>query len=383
MAGAKKETQPTYVLGYPRPLRLARSGVLILLIGVALYRWGAAWVRFLRPAILAATAQAGPAAQGDAGQAILETLAAQPLRPLLAAHLGLLLLAAMLPLVYAFLPELSLADEGLAVRTLLGWRIVPWAAIRVVRIVSFQAEKRRLVLIQGRWTRWAIWPRLVSASLGAGFEPGLFLTSAIRDFKPLMRRLYQEVKKAAPDALFDDDFMSPSATLMLEPTPTLATLVEQARDEGWPLAVSAQVMAAVPAGLVLVQILLLLLYGGAWWKLLVIVGLCEMEWLVGAFYLYTLAEFFPARVEFREGALLYPLPQIPRALLALPMALLVAAGAPFLAAMLGLGSVLWAVVLTAILVQQLYRLDSVLPALIGGAFQTLLQFIIVALVFGA
>ena len=37
-----------------------------------------------------------------------------------------------------------------------------------------------------------------------------------------------------------------------------------------------------------------------------------------------------------QGARLYPFAQIPRALLALPMAMLVAAGLPFLASMLAL-----------------------------------------------
>ena len=66
--------------------------------------------------------------------------------------------------------------------------------------------------------------------------------------------------------------------------------------------------------------------GGGWWKPLVIIGLCEVEWLIGAFYLYALAEFFPAEIEYQQAALLYPLPQVPRALLTVPMAILVAAG---------------------------------------------------------
>jgi hypothetical protein len=141
-------------------------------------------------------------------------------------------------------------------------------------------------------------------------------------------------------------------------------------------------MAAVPAGLILVQLLILILEGDVWWKGLAIAGLCGLEWLIGALYLYALAEIFPGLVEFRETALLYPLAQIPRALLSLPMAMLVAAGVPFLAAMLGLAGVLWAVILTALLVQQFYRLKSIVPAVIGGAFQALFQFLVLAIVFG-
>jgi hypothetical protein len=159
-------------------------------------------------------------------------------------------------------------------------------------------------------------------------------------------------------------------------------LVEQAQGEGWPMSVSAQAMAAVPAGLVLVELLVLILYGGHWWEPLAIVTLCGFEWLIGTFYLYALAEFFPGEIEFQEAALLYPLPQIPRALLAVPMAMLVAAGAPFLAAMVGLVSVLWAVILTAFLVRHMFRLRSILPAVIGGVFQALFQFLVLALVFG-
>jgi hypothetical protein len=134
--------------------------------------------------------------------------------------------------------------------------------------------------------------------------------------------------------------------------------------------------------LVLVELLILILYGGHWWEPLAIIAMCGFEWLIGTFYLYALAEFFPGEIEFRDAALLYPIPQIPRALLAVPMAMLVAAGAPFLAAMVGLVSVIWAVILTAFLVRSLFRLRSILPAVIGGVFQALFQFLVLALVLG-
>lgn len=371
MTRLQGEDRPTYILSYPRAVRLARGGFIALLVAAALVRWGLAWVRFVLPLIDALRASA------DLGA----VLAAQPLRPLLAAHLGLVLAAGAIASAYAILPDLSLAEGGLAVRTLRGWQLVPWTAVRVVRIMTLEASERRLALVQGSWTRWIPWPRLVSICLGAGYDPGILFTSDIRDFKPLMRRLYEEVHRAAPDTLFDDEFLSPSAALILEPGPTLATLVAQARDEGWPLSIAAQVMGAVPVGLVLVQLLILALKGGAWWKPLAIIGLCEFEWLIGALYLYALAEVFPGALELEQAALLYPVPQIPRALLAVPMAMLVAAGAPFLAGVLGLAGVLWAVTLTALLVQRVYRLDSLLPAMVGGAFQALFLFLEVALVF--
>jgi hypothetical protein len=379
MAKLEGADRPTYILSYPRWVRWSRTGFVVLLVAAATVRWLLAWVRFLQPLFQAGSGSTEAVTGLEQAFAVL---AAQPLYPLLAAHLGLLFVATAIAFVYAFLPDLSLADDGLAVRTTLGWRAIPWATVTVVRIVSFEAAERRLVLVQGRWTRWSPWPRLASVCLGAGFQPGVLFTSAIRDFKPLMLRLYQEVRKAAPDARFDDQFLSPSAALVLEPTPTLALLVDEARDEGWPLAVAAQVMAAVPAGLVLVQGLILILEGGAWWKPLAILGLCGVEWLIGALYLYALAEIFPASVELRQAALLYPPPQIPRALLSVPMAMLVAAGVPFLAAMLGLVAVLWAVILTVLLVQQIYRLESVLPAMVGAAFQALFQFLVLAIIFG-
>ncbi|MFN2289658.1 MAG: hypothetical protein ACK2UC_00580 [Anaerolineae bacterium] len=372
MARLQGDDKPTYILSYGRWVRLGRLGAVILLAGVALVRWALAWISFVRPVLEAFSTSANR----------LDVLAAQPLRPLIAAHLSLVLVAGAIAFLYDVLPDLSLADDGLAVRTVLGWKSIPWSTVKVVRIMSSETTRRRLVLVQGNWARWSPWPRLVSVCLGAGYEPGVLLTSDIRDFKPLMRCIYEEVKQARPDALFDDEFLSPSALMVLEPTVTLDSLVDEARSEGWPLAISAQAMTAVPAGLVLVQLLILLLRGGAWWKPLAIVGLCEMEWLIGALYLYALAEFFPGRLEFQEALLLYPLPQIPRALLTVPMAMLVATGVPFLAAMVGLAGVLWAVTLTALLVQRLYRLDSALPALVGGAFQALLQFLALAIVFG-
>lgn len=371
MAKLQGDDLPTYILSYPRLVRWGRAGMALLLVGGALVRWVLAWVHFLRPVIESLSGPVDP----------IHILAAQPLYPLLAAHLGLLLVAGALAFLYAFLPDLSLADEGLAVRTLLGWHAIPWSTVNAVRIVSFSESDRRLVLVQGTWSRWSLWPRLVSVCLGGGFEPGVLFSSDIRDFKPLMLRLYQEVRQAVPDALFDDEFISPSALMVLEPTPSLEALTEQARDEPWPVSISAQAMAAVPAGLVVVQLLLFLLEGDAWWKPLAIIGLGGLEWLIGALYLYALAEIFPARVEFQESALLYPIPQIPRALLTIPMAMLVAAGLPFLAALLGMASILWSVVLTAILFQQMYRLKSILPSMIGGALQALYQFLILAIVF--
>jgi hypothetical protein len=380
MAKLQGENLPTYILSYSRRVSLIRTGAVILLVGVALGRWVLAWIHFLRPAleVMSRTAWGTP----EGSRLLLDALTSQPLRPLVAAHLGLLLTAGALAFIYALLPDLSIDDEGLAVHTLTGWHVIPWSAITVVRIQSFADSDRHLVLVQGKWTRWSLWPRLVSMCLGAGFEPGVLFSSAIRDFEPLVSRLYQEVKNVSPEALFDDEFASPSALIVLEPSPTLDTLVDQAQGEGWPMSVSAQAMAAVPAGLVLVELLILILQGGIWWEPLAIVALCGFEWLIGTFYLYALAEFFPGEIQFHQAALLYPLPQIPRALLTLPMAMLVAAGVPFLAAMIGLVSVLWAVILTAFLVRRIFRLRSILPAVIGGAFQALFQFLVLALVFG-
>jgi hypothetical protein len=380
MTKVQEEDQPTYVLSYSRWVSLSRIGAVILLVGATLVNWVLAWVSFLRPLIEVMDTTAWGSPEGS--RVLIDTLAAQPLRPLISANLSLVFVAGALAFLYALLPDLALTDDGLAVRTLLGWKVIPWAKVKVVRIVSFEKPEQYLVLVQGNWARWSPWPRLVSICLGAGFEPGVFFTSAIRDFEPLMLRLYQEVKKAAPEALFDDEFVSPSALMVAQPASTIANLVDQARREGWPLGVSAQAMAAVPAGLILVQILLVILEGDVWWKLLAIAGLCGLEWLIGALYLYAMAEIFPGEVELREAALLYPIPQIPRALVALPMAMLVAAGVPFLAAILGLAGVLWAVILTAMLVQQLFRLESILPATIGGTVQVVFQFLILLVVFG-
>ncbi len=361
MRKLSREEQPTYVLRYPRSVALARFALAVLLASAALVRWGLAWVGLAR--LLAAEANVVP----------------YLLRPFATAHLSLLLTAGSLALIYAFLPNLGLTDDGLAVRRLTGWYVVPWPAVTAVRILSFEKPGRRLVLVQGTWARWSPWPRLVSLCLGAGLEPGLVFGSAIRDFGPLVRKLYEKVRRAAPEAPFDEDFFSLPAHLVLEPGRTVADLVHEAREVGWPLSISAQAMAAVPAGLVVVQGLLLLLQGGAWWLPFVVIGLCELEWLLGALYLYALAEVFPAHVEFRESLLLYPMVQVPRALLALPMAMLVAAGVPFLAAMAGLAAVIWSVMLTAMLVQRLFRLKSFLPTAAGAVFQALFQFMVLAL----
>ena len=63
--------------------------------------------------------------------------------------------------------------------------------------------------------------------------------------------------------------------------------------------------------------------------------------------------------------------------------MLAGAGLGFPAAAVGLASVLWAVLLTTLLVQRLYRLKSMLPAVPGALLQTFYQFLILAIVFNA
>ena len=55
------------------------------------------------------------------------------------------------------------------------------------------------------------------------------------------------------------------------------------------------------------------------------------------------------------------------------------AGVPLAAGILGMVGVVWAVVLTAFLVQQLYHLETLLFTLVGGALQVMFQFIILGL----
>lgn len=369
MAELQVEDSPTYILSYPRRVRLARFGLVALLTIAALVRWALAWIAFLRPVVLYAN---------NSSQAI-DLLNVQPLRPLIAAHVGLILVAGAIAFIYDFLPDLSFTDQGLAMRSVLGWNAIPWQTITAVRIAKLEESERRLVLIQGCWSRWSPGPRLVSICLGGGFAPGLFFTSDIREFAPLMSRTYQEMKESEPEVIFDDEFFALPGRMVLEPTLTLEGLVIQARDEGWPVGLSGQAMAAVVGGLVFSQLLILILFGGAWWKLPAIVGLCALEWVSGALYLYGLTEVFPAHFEFRDGILLYPMAQIPRALLSLPTAMFVAAGLPFVGAMVGLAGVLWAVILTVFLVQQMYHLKSIMPAMIGAMLQALFQFIILAI----
>lgn len=357
----------SYTLSYSRWVKLARIAIILLLATAALVQWVLAWVHFIQPL-----------AQGAA-------LAAQPLRPLIAANVGLLLTIGSLALATLFLPDLALADEGLAVRTLFGWRVMPWAAVAAVRTIAFERSSRKLVLVQGGGAGRISWLHLVSACLGAGFRPGILFTSGIRDFEPLLSRLRQEVALAAPEAKLDDQFFSLPARLACEPAPTLDGLVERTREEDWTrasLAKPARVTAAVTAGLLLVQLLVLALKGGAWWKPVALVGLGAAEWAAGALYIYALGAFLPGEVEVHQGARLYPYAQIPRALLALPMAMLVAAGLPFVASMVGLAAIVWAVILTAVMVQQVYRMPSILPAMPGAALQALAQFIVLVLVFG-
>jgi hypothetical protein len=375
------DERPTYVLSYPRPVRLARVVFAMVLAVGGLGNWVLAWIRLIRPVVDAVTA----VPQGSAwGPVLLDALAAQPLRSLIAAHVSLLLAYWAIRIVYDLLPDLGLVNDGLAVHRFRRWQVVPWATVHTVRIATVgKAQEgdspRRLVILQGRWTRWSIGPRLVSMMSGAGYDPGVLFTSDIRDFRPLMLRVYEDVKKVAPGALFDDAFFSPPAALALNPVETVDGLVQQAETDGWPFDLSFQAMGAVALGLIVSQLLELLLRGGAWWSPFAIILLIALEWLIGALYLYALGELLPGEFEFRAAGLIYPMVQLPRALLGLPIAMLMAAGLGFLAAILGLLAVLWSVLLTALLVQRIYRLESILPAVPGGLFQAVFQFIILAI----
>ncbi|MFN2226654.1 MAG: hypothetical protein ACK2UY_10110, partial [Anaerolineae bacterium] len=106
MKGSTIETEgegerPTYVLGYSRRLRLARLALALVLAAGALVNWALAWLHFVQPVVQALRAM-DPAAGW--GRVLLDALAAQPLRPLIAAHVSLLLTAGALALLYAFLP---------------------------------------------------------------------------------------------------------------------------------------------------------------------------------------------------------------------------------------------------------------------------------------
>jgi hypothetical protein len=353
-----------------------------LLLGLgALGNWILTWVGFAQP-VAEAVAAAGPGAAW--GRILLDALAAQPLRPLIAAHISLALAFVAIRIVYDLLPDLGLVEDGLAVHRFLRWQVVPWAHVHTVRLATLgdpaeQPAPQRLVVVQGTWLRWCLGPRLVSMVMGAGFNPAVLFTSDIRDFGPLMLRLYKEVKKAAPQALFDDDFFAAPASILFEPAETLDGLVEQARTEGWPLDLSVQAMGAVAAGLLLAKLLGLLLWGGAWWQPVAILFLVSVEWMVGALYLYALAEFLPGSVEFGASALVYPMAQIPRAVLSVPMIMLVAVGLGWLAAVVGLIGVIWAVLLTSLLVQRIYRLDAMSPAIPGGVLHAGYLFILLAI----
>jgi hypothetical protein len=353
----------SYTLSYPWPVRVSRASLALGLAGAAVARCAVAWVQF-----------GGPLLRGGA-------LADQPIRPLLAAHLGLLITVWSVGFILSFLPDLALTERALAARILFKWHTLPWPAVAEIRTMGFSRSNRRLVLIQGRWRWHAMWWRPISACLGAGTEPGLLFTSAIRDFEPLLTRVREEVSAANPNVLLDDEFFSLPARLVLEPVPTLAALAEQTRDEGWPVSISAQAMGAVSLGLVIVQLIMLGLDGGVWWQPLIILAAGAAEWAAGAVYIYALAAFLPGAVDLRQGMLLYPIAQVPRALLGLVTIMMLAAGLLWLAAMAALISVLWAVLLTALLVQQLYRLPSILPALPGAAIQALFQFMLLVLIF--
>lgn len=372
---------PTHT--YPRSWHwLLRGTALLLLLTVA---GQAAW-HWLRAAITLLDARR-PLAW--AGPWRLDG----PLLPMLLASLVLLALALGVALVLAnALAPLTLSQQGLYVH---GWgrvRFVPWGAIESFFGTRLGAAGRALLFVRTPHAPW--YTRLHGWLVGAGFTPGVLVTSDLSNFGPVMghalRTLESEHGGVGPR--FVEQPAPPWLMVIAAPHERVAWL--------WPLdeqgapvrgAVDERALpraAQVMGGVALVWPLLLVV-DGLWEAalrpsalLLLLLGL--VEWPLSAYWLVALGELCDRSVSWQEMLALYPDTQLPRWVVGAAALVLVLARAPrWLVALPLLAGVAWGGWLLRLLTLRLFNgalpgrgwLGSVVPLVIQGVTVALLLYL--------
>jgi hypothetical protein len=333
--------------------------------------------------------------------------------------LGLALSVAAASLVAAILlnlfPTIQITAQGLGVSELLGWRVIPWKQISVLRVMELHNRSRYVVLIPftGRtkpatpapMLRWL--PALVGAT-GRGGR-GVLITSDIKNFDRLMQLVISYLVQSSGqnsnlvplEAFVDEDSVMPIAQLLFDPEAEIVRMSNNPKGKAelygvssedtdppvaWPPVLKRQLLIAlVPVFVLLSDVLsrsdsLFAWQYLAWAVLMLGLGIAELPFV--GMLVRAVGELMVGSGEFNRTVWAYLELQLPRAALIMTGGALLAAGLPAL-----FTEVLWfaGIVLTTFLtvrfVQRLYYMPlshTLLAAL--GAF--IFQFLSLALYFG-
>src|SRR6266545_3284424 len=349
---------------YPR-----RIGVIFVLVSgllalVLLVRYAVYWLKFL--------ALTFPALQNQPLFDRLELrLLPAPWWLLVAAHLLLVLVLWLLAGLRNLLPDIETRGDGLAIRNFSRWVVVPWSAIRSIKVTEL-SEESRIVLIQAAGLSAS--SRLASLIYEGSFAPGVLVTSAITNFEQVLQRVVLEVSRyqsergaPADKPIFQSDARSNLLLLSFRAGPTIDTLVAEVREDDTTKLIDTRRMlraAGTMAWLALPPALLLLFdrsiqqgilpNGSIVGGIIVLFLLGLLEWPLTALALQTLDDMTGGGEEGYRGFYLYPTIQLPRLLPLFGALLMVLLGVPFLPVLLWLGAIVWSFLLAAGMAEALY-----------------------------
>lgn len=322
---------------------------------------------------------------------------------LVGAHIGLLLVAGVVTLLYHLFPLVSADGTGLRVTTLGKTHHLPWSAVKVVKATSVD-EMRHIVLVEteGRALPWFY--RIGAWFYDSSPTRGVLIWPMARGFETLMQRIALELSRQGrpgEDAgpRLRDDAPGWLILLALRPAEALDRLVEAEHnahielDGPQALDRARLIQALVPMISLAVGPILLLLGHWVLFRGLVfsfqipgvlLFGLLWglAEWPLASMIAASLDQIVGGGTKGHAGLYLYPISQLPRLLPVILGLLLLLLGFPNLALVAMLGAIVWSAVLTAGLWEALYGWHG-WPLVAGSAmtvcFQLLTLFGIAAL----
>jgi hypothetical protein len=332
------------------------------------------------------------------------------------AVLGVLLVIPVSALLMNLLPALRPTLEGLTVRELTGWRLIPWDRIGPLRSMELTTKGRFLVMIPFTGPSLPRIPapmlRIIPALAGASVrgEPGLLITSDMRGFDLLIQMMLNSMASAPGRqgqhvaSLVDESFVMPVAQLLLDPNAALNRMVkrtgEQKFDEygaaiheeepavNWRAAIAAQALISLAPSILLMTDVLARIGRGrelpsifaTWALLLLMFGIAELPFV--AKLVQATGDLMVGSGQFKRAANAYLTLQTPRALLILAGAVLVGLGAPAtLAHLLWLGGIFLTTLLLTRFVRRLYLLP-LSSAMIAGLGAVIFQIMLYAMYYG-
>jgi hypothetical protein len=349
---------------YPRRIGAIFVWVSGLLALVLLVRYAVYWLKFL--------ALTFPMLQN---QPVFDRLELRQLPApwwlLVAAHLLLVIVLWVLAGLRNLLPDIETRGDGLAIRNFGRWVVLPWSAIRSIKVTEL-SEESRIVLIQSAGL--PAYSRLSSLIYEGSLAPGVLVTSAITNFEQVLQRVVLEVSRyqsergaPADKPIFQSDARSNLLLLSFRAGLTIDTLVAEAREDDTTKLVDTRRMlhaAGTMAWLALPPALLLVFdrviqqgilpSGAIIGGMIVLFLLGLLEWPLTALALQTLDDMTGGGEEGYRGFYLYPTIQLPRLLPLFVALLMVLLGVPFLPVLLWLGAIVWSFLLAAGLAEALY-----------------------------